>query len=257
MEENTSTEAPTVDTTNEVSQTNEEPTITYANGKFTNVGDMESSYLELQSSFSKKLGGFQGAPEAYEFSSEGFEANELSEALGKWGTENQLSNDGINSLYGALSELDAAREAQYEEQQQAYVAEQMEALGTNAETRVKNATDWINAMGGEGASDKLNIMAAGAEGLQLIENIMKKSQGVAPVAPSQPSVHVTEESILEMQTAKDQYGNDKMNDPKYAARVREHRKQLLQSFILGIFYAILLAEIFKLDKTLQIPSTEA
>lgn len=227
MEENTSTEAQTVDTTNEVSQTNEEPTITYANGKFTNVGDMESSYLELQSSFSKKLGAFTGAPESYEFNAEGFEPNEVSEFVTKWGAENQVNNEKANELYKGLSELDAAREAQYEEQQQAYVAEQMEMLGTNAETRIKNAADWINAMGGEGASDKLDIMAAGAEGLQLIENIMKKSQGVAPVAPSQPSVHVTEESILEMQTAKDQYGNDKMNDPKYAARVRELRKQLL------------------------------
>jgi len=134
--------------------TGETPTLSYADGKFTNVGDLEKSDVELQSTFSKKLGGFEGAPEEYTFSVDGSESNETSEALTAWGKENQLSNDGINSLYNAVSELDAKRSEAQAEADKAYVTEQKEALGTNADTRIKNATDWVNANNGTEAAKR-------------------------------------------------------------------------------------------------------
>ena len=227
MEENTTTEA---QATNEGSTETTEPggdnpTVAYANGKFTNVGDLESSYLELQSTFSKKMGAFEGAPEEYSFG-EDFEANDTSDILTQWGKDNALSNDGLTSLYSKLSELDAVREAAFNEQQEAYVKEQTELLGTNAEARIKNVTDWVNAQGGEGASDKLNLMAAGAEGLAIIENIMKRSQNVGTPAHTPATEGVTLEKVNAMQFAKDEYGNLKMDNPTYAAKVREMRASL-------------------------------
>ena len=214
-------EAQGTDTT----ESTEAPTISYADGKFNNVGDLESSYLELQSTFSKKLGGFEGSPEEYKFDKEDFESNDMSEALGAWGKENALSNDGINSLYNALSEVEAGKAKAYEESEAAYVKEQTELLGVNADARIKNVSDWVNANGGEGASDKLNLMAAGADGLAIIENIMKASQGNTPTnVPAQE--HITVEKVNAMQFAKDEYGAYKMDNPAYAAKVRELRSKL-------------------------------
>lgn len=226
MEENTSNPA-TESTGTEPTEGGENPTLSYADGKFTNVGDLEKSYLELQSTFSKKLGGFEGAPEEYSFSHEGFEANETSEALTAWGKEHQLSNDGINSLYGALSELDAKRNEAQTESEKAYVKEQTEALGTNADSRIKNASDWVRANIGEEAADSINQMWGGAKGVEAIEKIMKMSQGAVPTtAPAQE--HITIEKVNAMQFAKDDYGNLKMDNPKYAAKVRELRASLMR-----------------------------
>lgn len=223
MEDTQSQEAQTVDTTNEVSDTTT-PTMSYADGKFSNVGDLEKSYLELQSTFSKKMGSFEGAPEEYSFG-EDFEANDTANMLSEWGKENSLSNDGINSLYGKLNELESKRSEDFQAEQDAFIKGEMEKLGTNAETRVRNVKDWLNANGGEGASDKLDLMAAGAEGLQIIENIIKNAQGATPThVPAQEAI--SKEKVDAMQFAKDEYGRFKMDDPKYAAKVRELRAQL-------------------------------
>jgi len=203
----------------------ESPEISYADGKFTNVGDLEKSYLELQSTFSKKLGGFEGAPEEYSFSQEDFEANETSEALTTWGKEHQLSNDGLNSLYGAMTELDKSRAVAQEEANQKFLTEQMETLGSNAETRVQNASDWVRANIGEEAAESINQMWGGANGIEAVEKIMKLATGASPAqAPAQESVTI--EKVNAMQFAKDEYGRFKMDDPSYAAKVREMRAQV-------------------------------
>jgi len=220
------TQAPATEAQGEsTTEATETPSVNYANGKFTNVGDLEKSYLELQSTFSSKLGAFEGAPEEYAFSQEGFEANEMTDALTAWGKENQLSNDGLNSLYGKLTELDAGRTEAETQAEQAYIKEQTEALGTNATTRIKNASDWVRANIGEEAAESINQMWGGAKGVEAIEKIMKMSQGAVPTtAPAQE--HITKEKVDQMQFAKDQYGNNKMDDPAYAAKVRALRLQL-------------------------------
>lgn len=226
MSEETSNPA-TESTGTETTEGGENPTMSYADGKFTNVGDLEKSYLELQSTFSKKLGGFEGAPEEYAFSQENFESNDMSDALANWGKDNNLSNDGINSLYNTMSELDSMRNAQATEAEQTYVKEQTELLGTNADTRIKNATDWVKANIGDDAADSINQMWGGAKGVEAIEKIMKMSNGAAPAAV-QATEHITIEKVNEMQFAKDQYGNPKMDDPTYAAKVRELRGKIMR-----------------------------
>lgn len=222
MEESVSQEAQTEGST----ETSEAPTITYGGGKFQSAGDLDNAYLELQSTFSKKLGAFTGAPEAYTFEAEGFEENDLSSFITEFGLNNQVSNEKANELYQGLSELESKRAEQFEQQQAEYIKEQTELLGTNAEARIKNVTDWVNANGGDGASDKLNLMAAGAEGLAIIENIMKRSQSAGTPANVPASEGVTLEKVNEMQFAKDQYGNLKMDNPEYAAKVRAMRASL-------------------------------
>jgi len=224
MSEETSNPA-TESTGTESTENTETPTLSYADGKFTNVGDLEKSYLELQSTFSKKLGGFEGAPEEYAFSQENFEADDYSGLITEWGKEHELSNDGANSLYEAMREIDSKRNESASEAENTYVKEQTELLGQNADTRIKNATDWVKANIGDEAADSINQMWGGAKGVEAIEKIMKMSNGAVP-APVQAQEHITIEKVNQMQFAKDQYGNDKMNDPAYAAKVRSLRAQL-------------------------------
>lgn len=223
MEENSSN--PATDSTGNTTETSgDNPTITYA-GKYNSVGDLENAYIELQSTFSKKMGAFEATPEQYTFSQEGFESNDMSDALGTWGKENSLSNDGINSLYDALGTLDTARATAQTASDEAYMKEQTEALGQNATSRIKNTSDWVRANIGEEAADSINQMWGGAKGIEAIEKIMKMSQGAAPVN-TPAAEHMTLEKVNAMQQALDQYGNFKMNDPQYATMVRGHRANL-------------------------------
>jgi len=219
---NPTTESTGTETTTEGG---ENPIITYANGKFSNVGDLEKSYLEAQSFIGSGLGGFAGKPEAYSFDGENFEANDMSNALSEWGADNQLSNDGINSLYGAINSLDATRAEAQTKAEASYVAEQTEILGTNATSRIKNASDWVSANIGAEAAESINAMWGGAKGVEAIEKIMKLSQGAAPTAtPAQ--TFESAEKVKQLRFAKDDYGNRKMEDPKYAAYVREMEKKI-------------------------------
>jgi len=55
--------------TETVEATTDEVAISYVDGKFDSVSALETSYKELQSSYSKKLGGFDGSPEdGYKYS---------------------------------------------------------------------------------------------------------------------------------------------------------------------------------------------
>ena len=90
----TATTETTTDTLVEGSDTE----VTYAGGKYKSVSDLEKGYNELQSTFSKKLGAFKGAPEDGYTLAEGVESSPRLEALQEWGKENQLSNDALNDI---------------------------------------------------------------------------------------------------------------------------------------------------------------
>ena len=180
---------------------------TYANGKYKSVSDLENGYAEAQKFISSKLGGFEGAPESYELG-EGVEANAVTDALSQWGLENSLSNEGLNSVLNVLSEAETA-------QANAYRESQVEALGKDADTRIKNATDWVKANLGEEAVEGVNSMWVGAKGIEAIEKMMKLSQGTAP-AEQPANTFADAEKLKAMRFAKDEYGNRRMSsDPAY------------------------------------------
>lgn len=202
-------EATTVDeTTGEaVSET------TYANGKFKSVSDLEKSYMEAQKFISQKLGGFEGSPEAYELP-EGYESNQLTDALTQWGLDNSLSNEGLN---GILEAINTANESEVT----AYRNSQIEALGKDADIRIKNATDWVRSNLGEEAVEGVNSMWVGAKGIEAIEKMMKLSQGTSPAqAPANTTIDA--DKLKAMRFAKDEFGNRRMSsDPAYRQKVLE------------------------------------
>ncbi len=195
--------------------------VSYANGKYKSVSDLENGYSELQKSYSAKLGGFDGAPEAYELG-EGMETTPRIDALQAWGKENQLSNDALNSIIAMDQE--ASQKAT-----EAYVSEQKEQLGKDADTRLTNISDWARATFGEESMDTFNGMITSAKGVELFENAMKTMQGTAP-APAQAPQAVSKESLNEMRFAVDKNsGERRMSiDPAYRARVEQLEREAFE-----------------------------
>lgn len=214
------TTAPAAEVTTETTETVTtdaagQPTNTgmsYAGGKYKSVSDLEKGYTELQSTFSKKMGAFTGAPEAYELA-EGVESNNRIEALQEWGKENQVNNDALNSIIAMDREATAKATEQY-------VAEQKEALGKDADTRLTNIADWARATFGEDKMETFNGMITSAAGVELFEAAMKVSQGTAPAAAASPVNTHSSESLKAMRYAKAENGERKMSmDPQYRAKV--------------------------------------
>lgn len=197
-------------------------TTTYANGKFKSVSDLENAYGELQSSYSKKLGGFDGAPEEYTLN-EGFEANATVEALQAWGAENQLSNDGLN---GVLEILNTTQAKEAEE----YATAQRESLGKDADARIQNAADWVRANLGEEAVAAIDSMWVGAQGIETIEKIMKMANSGATPANVNVAPALDADKVKAMRFAEDEFGNRRMStDPSYRAKVLAAEAQLLNA----------------------------
>lgn len=234
MAEETSQPSESVDAAGETTETaepqvvnadGEEAKITYLNGKYESISDLEKGYKELQSAFSKKTAEYNEnikkyaqttAPETYELA-EGIEATPRVEALMEFGKEYNLSNEALNEIISR----DVATTQKLQEQ---YVAEQKELLGKDADTRLKNVKDW--AIANNADESVFNQMMSSAKAVEFIEGIMKKNQGTSPTTVQAKPV-VDAETVKQMRFAKDEYGNRKMSsDPKYRAKVEALEAEL-------------------------------
>ena len=202
-EATTEVEATTVD-----SEGNSQSETTYYNGKFKSVSDLEKSYGELQSTFSKKLGAFTGSPEEYTLN----EGIEVTDGVMEFAKNNQFSNDALNGLAEAY-------QTDQQAQRDAYMSEQRELLGKDADTRLTNVQDWARANLGEDAMDVFSGMITTAKSVEMFEKIAKMQTGTSP-APSKPTVSVDRDSLNAMRFAKDEFGNRRISsDPQYRAKV--------------------------------------
>jgi hypothetical protein len=214
MAEETTTQETTEATTTDES-TGEITETLYLDGKYKSVSDLENGYRELNKSYTQKtqeFGSFQGAPEEYTYN-EGVEASDFAT---KWGKENQLSNDGLNSLVDGYNKYQ-------EEQIVEYQNTQLEALGENGKERIQNVNDYLNANLGE--DHGLDVDSA--KGVEALERLISSSKQAAPVSrPTAPSAN--RDDIREMRFAKDEYGNRKMSsDPAYRAKIEALEREML------------------------------
>ncbi len=197
-----------------------EQTQTYGGGKYESVSALEEGYANLQSSYSKKLGGFQGAPEdGYSLSNEEMKDND---ALAEWGAENNLSNDAYNQIIESQHNAKAQRHADFNQKQ-------MEALGENADYRIQNIRDFAMAnLGGEEGFETIDGMISDAKDVEMFETMMKRmsSTGTAP-AEIKASAK-SNDTVREMRYAMDaNSGQRRMSvDPQYAALVRAEEAKL-------------------------------
>jgi hypothetical protein len=204
--------------TTEDANGNPQSETSYLDGKYKSVSDLEKGYKELQSSYSKKLGAFTGAPEEYVLP-DGIEADGRIEALTKWGKENQLNNDALNSVISIDSEYRNA-------QRDAYAQEQRELLGKDADSRLNNIQDWARANLGEDAMDEFSGLITSAKSVEIFEKLSRLSLGTSP-APIAAKQSLDKDTINQMRFAKDEFGNRKMSsDPEYRAKVEAMEAEL-------------------------------
>lgn len=184
------------------------------------------SYKELQSRF----GSFTGAPEEYEASI----SDELKEAGVELLADDPLmtgameiakdlnmNQEGFNKLVQLYAENQLADFKAMEEQR----AAEFEALGKNANTRIEGVSKWIDAnMDGE-TGEGLKTLLQTAAGFKAVEQLIAKTQ---PASVSTPDVSsapsITESEVRDMQFAKDEFGNRRINtDPAFR---REYQKKM-------------------------------
>ena len=201
-----------------------EATTSYMDGKYKSVSDMENGYRELQSSYSKKLGGFDGAPEAYT-RAEGIQENDpMYEYASTWGKENQLNDKGLNEFVEGYNK-------QQNEQIEAYQSEQIGLLGENAKYRLENVSDFLKAntnIGEEGLA-QVNDGLFGAQGIEVLEQLIALNKNPAPVAQAVAKAP-TAESIEAEQFRKDSNGNRlSSTSPEHRAKVQKMREAYMDA----------------------------
>jgi hypothetical protein len=193
-----------------------EATTTYLDGKYDSVSALESGYKELQSSYSKKLGGFDGSPEAYT-RAEGIPENDpLHTYASEWGKENQMSDKGLNEFVEGYNKQQA-------EGIEAYQSEQIALLGDDAKYRLENVNDFLKANTNidDVALKQINDGLFGAKGIEVLEQLISLNKNPSPTAA--PVVAApTMESIQAEQFKKDANGN------RLSSTSPEHRAKVLK-----------------------------
>jgi len=225
-EQATSTESASTEATETATTSTEQEIATsFANGKYKTISDLENGYDNLQ----KKLGSFVGAPDEYSIT-EGTEHNSEHPILAQiqsFGKENNLSNEGYNNLVNVLLESEKANEAEYQTQ----VEQVKKDLGPNANERIQNVTDFVNA--NMELDDNMKGLIETAKetqgGVELLEAFigMSKKTGPASEQVVAPIKTYNKDTLNQMQFAKDDYGNRKMNDPDYRKQVEDYHANLL------------------------------
>ena len=204
-------------------------TSSYADGKYKSVGELENGYKELQASYSKKLGGFDGSPEdGYSLGlPEGQEPQylageqEMVSMLQEWGAENQLSQEGFKGLVEGYTRMN-------DEVNNKRMNAEFEKLGDNANQRLTNVTDFLTQNVGKELTDALAKDMMSANAIMAVEKLIEQTKGYKP-APSGTSKNaqaVSRDKIQEMRFAMDEFGQRKMSNPQYRAQVLKLESQL-------------------------------
>ncbi len=203
-----------------VEVTPQEENTTYVDGKFDSVGKLEDSYRELQKSYSQKLGSFDGAPEAYA-ANEAFTNDPAYDMLTQWGQDNQMSQDGLDSLANQYQEF------QYQ-QNEANLTAEFAKLGENASQRLDNARDFLVANIGESATEALGSNMGNAAAIEAIESLIGLAK--APkVAEAPANTAVSAEKVQAMRFATNENGDRLMSvDPSYRNKVLQAEASLVR-----------------------------
>ena len=207
-----------------------EPPEGYKADKYATVAAQAQAYPALEG----KFGSFTGAPDEYavnlsaELTELGVEIDKddpllekAMELFSKSGM-NQEGFDEVVNLYmmGQVAQRDATD--QHNEQVR---ADELKALGQNAEGRIDSLKKWGSANLSEEQMKGFLESMTSAEAVKTIEHIITMTQAASinPDGNAAPGA-LTDTELNEMQFAKDEHGNRKINtDPAFKA---EYDKQM-------------------------------
>ncbi len=195
--------------------------------KYKSVSDQAKGYSEL----AQKFGSFTGAPEAYEFAlsdelkEKGVELdkeNPLVAQFTEMAKEANMSQDMANKLVNMFVESEFAAGADSEEAEDARIAQEMKALGDNAETRVKNINSWANANFDAEMVAHIEEATSTAGGVKAVEALIAKTRNASLVNDDVKETSAADlEEIKKLQFEKDDNGNRRMaTDPAFRKMVQ-------------------------------------
>ncbi len=184
------------------------------------IAEQAKAYNEL----SGKFGSFTGAPDEYTVT--------LSEDLTKAGVElanddpmvvaameyakengmNQKGFDGMVNLYAMQQLADKTANDEYR-------ANEMKALGPDAESRIKNITDWASSKLDSETFDALTSLTTSAESVKVFEQIIAMTRNASvDVDEAQSSSGLSAADVSKMQFELDGDGNRRIQtDPAFKA----------------------------------------
>ena len=194
------------------------------------TAEQAKAYNEL----SGKFGAFTGAPEEYtdvvlsdELKELGVEISNddpMLQVAKEFAKESNMNQEGLNgmvNLYAMQQVADKKAEADYK-------AEQLKALGANADSRIENIQQWANKNLDPETVQGLEKMATSAESVKAIERLISMSREAA-VDPDDANNNsgASAEDVSNMQFEKDQHGNRRINtDPEFKARYLKLRNEV-------------------------------
>ncbi len=192
----------------------------FKGSKYKTVSAQAEAYNELES----KFGSFTGAPKEGKYEIEGadFENSPLLKLTAEWGAENQLSNDGLESLIAKVNELAAS---QIEEDS----VNAKTALGDNADKRLGDISQWGKNNLSPDEFTQFQGLAQTAGQIEVIEKLIsltKNSKLVeTPSTPPKGNQDAMEE-LTKMQLATDDKGKRMMDNPAYRAKYNAKKAEL-------------------------------
>lgn len=196
----------------------------FKSDKYKSVDEQAKAYNELES----KFGSFTGSPENFEvnISEELKEAgveidsdDPLMESAMKFAKDSNMDQkgfDGMVELY-AMSQIAEGQAIE------ANKAEQMKALGNNAQTRVDNLGKWATANLSEDQFQDFQELSQTAAGVKVLEKMVSMTRA-APLNTNDGNQVKggTEADVLAMQFEKDDNGNRRINtDPEFKKKYKE------------------------------------
>jgi len=183
--------------------------------KYSSVSDQAKAYSELE----KRFGGFTGAPEEdYELTTpEGVEGEfDMEDPRIAWfqqtAKESNMSQDTFTQmLHGWVQhEVDGMNGAKEAE---------IQALGSNAQARLKDLGDWGNANLSPEEFEGFKMLASSAQGVQTLEALIGKTKQNGVVKTTAVATSgITKEAL-----------DDRIADPKYKTS-KEFRSETTRLF---------------------------
>ena len=135
----------------------------YKGDKYKSVAEQAKAYTELE----KKFGGFTGAPKDGYAGPEGVESDDaLLQELTEFATKTNMSQEAFGEAWELLSAQGEAVEAVSQEQEIA-------ALGSNAEERIKNVEGYLKNNLDADDYEVVRDLVTDAKSIQLIEYMVR------------------------------------------------------------------------------------
>lgn len=196
--------------------------------KYKTVSAQAEAYKDLEG----KFGSFTGAPDEFtvavsdELKEKGVDISAehplVASAL-EFAKDSNMNQEGFSKMMNLVGMYELANQ----EAQESFRADELKALGDNAQSRVDNIAKWGQANLDENLFGGLADMVKTSESVKTIERLISMTRS-APMSPDNVQVPspVSSAEVMAMQFEEDKYGNRRINtDAAFRAEYEKKKAQ--------------------------------